>query len=251
MRPLIYLVAGARPDFMKIAPIVRALTRYGGFEFRIIHTGQHHDRDMSGVFFDELGIPPPDIFMGAGSGSHSQQAARTMVAFEAICESRRPDVVLVVGDVNSTLACSIAAKKLNIPIVHVEAGLRSGDTSMPEEINRIVTDSITDRFFVTEPSAVNNLRDEGKSPSAIHYVAMSWSTIFSIKLRNWSNASHRIRDERHQTGISRGRQALRRGDAASSEQHRSTRGNAVNCCGTENHCTRVATGVSSPLSYAA
>lgn len=167
---LIYLVAGARPNFMKIAPIVRALRAQSALSFKIIHTGQHYDRDMNEVFFEELGIPQPDIFMGAGGGSHAQQTAKIMVAFEELCIAERPAAVLVVGDVNSTLACSISAKKLNIPVAHVEAGLRSGDMTMPEEINRLVTDSITDWFFVTEPSAVKHLEREGKPASAIHYV---------------------------------------------------------------------------------
>ena len=167
---LIYLVAGARPNFMKIAPIVRALQAQTALTFKIVHTGQHYDRDMNEVFFEELGIPQPDIFMGAGGGSHGQQTAKIMVAFEELCIAERPAAVLVVGDVNSTLACSIAAKKLNIPVAHVEAGLRSGDMTMPEEINRLVTDSITDWFFVTEPSAVTHLEREGKPASAIHYV---------------------------------------------------------------------------------
>jgi UDP-N-acetylglucosamine 2-epimerase (non-hydrolysing) len=167
---MIYLVAGARPNFMKIAPIVRALQASDGLAFKIIHTGQHYDREMNEVFFEELGIPEPDIFMGAGGGSHSEQTAKIMVAFEELCQPARPDAVLVVGDVNSTLACSIVAKKLGIPVAHVEAGLRSGDMAMPEEINRIVTDSISDWFFVTEPSGVANLTREGKAECAIHYV---------------------------------------------------------------------------------
>jgi UDP-N-acetylglucosamine 2-epimerase (non-hydrolysing) len=167
---LIYLVAGARPNFMKIAPIVRALQADGRLAFKIIHTGQHYDREMNDVFFDELGIPPPDVFMAAGGGSHAQQTAKIMVAFEELCESERPNAVLVVGDVNSTLACTIVAKKLNIPVAHVEAGLRSGDLAMPEEINRLVTDSIADWLFVTEPSGVEHLRREGKSDSAIYNV---------------------------------------------------------------------------------
>ena len=171
---LIYLVAGARPNFMKIAPIVRALQAQAGsphaLSYKIVHTGQHYDRDMNEVFFEELGIPAPDVFMAAGSGSHAGQTARIMVAFEALCVAERPDAVLVVGDVNSTLACSIVAKKMQIPVAHVEAGLRSGDMAMPEEINRRVTDSIADWFFVTEPSAIEHLRREGKPDRAIHYV---------------------------------------------------------------------------------
>ncbi len=170
VQPLVFLVAGARPNFMKIAPIVRALQAHGGLAFKIIHTGQHYDHDMNDVFFDELGIPAPDVFMAAGGGSHAQQTAKIMVAFEELCQAERPDAVLVVGDVNSTLACSIVAKKLNISVAHVEAGLRSGDMTMPEEINRLVTDSISDLFFVTETSGVDHLRQEGKTESAIHYV---------------------------------------------------------------------------------
>lgn len=167
---LIYLVAGARPNFMKIAPIVRALQAQDALSFKIIHTGQHYDREMNDVFFEELGIPQPDVFMAAGGGSHAQQTAKIMVAFEELCMAERPSAVLVVGDVNSTLACSIVAKKLVIPVAHVEAGLRSGDISMPEEINRLVTDSISDWFFATEPAAVEHLRREGKPDSAVHYV---------------------------------------------------------------------------------
>jgi UDP-N-acetylglucosamine 2-epimerase (non-hydrolysing) len=167
---LIYLVAGARPNFMKIAPIVRALQDQQALSFKIIHTGQHYDREMNDVFFEELGIPQPDVFMAAGGGSHAQQTAKIMIGFEELCIKERPDAVLVVGDVNSTLACSIVAKKLNIPVAHVEAGLRSGDMAMPEEINRLVTDSISDWFFVTEPAAIEHLRREGKDEKAIHYV---------------------------------------------------------------------------------
>jgi UDP-N-acetylglucosamine 2-epimerase (non-hydrolysing) len=171
---LIYLVAGARPNFMKIAPIVRALQAQAQSEqrlsYKIIHTGQHYDREMNDVFFEELGIPQPDVFMAAGGGSHAQQTAKIMVGFEELCQNERPAAVLVVGDVNSTLACSIVAKKLNIPVAHVEAGLRSGDMTMPEEINRLVTDSISDWFFVTEPAALEHLRREGKPDSAVHYV---------------------------------------------------------------------------------
>jgi UDP-N-acetylglucosamine 2-epimerase (non-hydrolysing) len=167
---LIYLVAGARPNFMKIAPIVRALQAQQALSFKIIHTGQHYDREMNDVFFEELGIPQPDVFMAAGGGSHAQQTAKIMVGFEELCMNERPAAVLVVGDVNSTLACSIVAKKLNIPVAHVEAGLRSGDMTMPEEINRLVTDSISDWFFVTEPAALEHLRREGKPDSAVHYV---------------------------------------------------------------------------------
>jgi UDP-N-acetylglucosamine 2-epimerase (non-hydrolysing) len=173
---LIYLVAGARPNFMKIAPIVRALQAQSAshsrnaLSYKIVHTGQHYDREMNEVFFEELGIPAPDVSMAAGGGSHAQQTAKIMIGFEELCLAGRPDAVLVVGDVNSTLACTIVAKKLHIPVAHVEAGLRSGDMRMPEEINRLVTDSIADWFFVTEPSAVEHLRREGKPEAAIHHV---------------------------------------------------------------------------------
>jgi UDP-N-acetylglucosamine 2-epimerase (non-hydrolysing) len=167
---LIYLVAGARPNFMKLAPIVRALQAQGALAYRIVHTGQHYDRDMNDVFFEELGIPQPDVFMAAGGGSHAEQTAKIMMGFEQLCTSQKPDAVLVVGDVNSTLACSVVARKLNVPVAHVEAGLRSFDMTMPEEINRLVTDSISDWFFVTEPSAIGHLRREGKPEGSIHYV---------------------------------------------------------------------------------
>lgn len=166
----LYLVAGARPNFMKIAPIVRALKAHGGLAYKIVHTGQHYDREMNDVFFEELGIPAPDVFMGAGGGSHAEQTARIMLGFEQLCLAERPDAVLVVGDVNSTIACSIVAKKMHIPVAHVEAGLRSGDMTMPEEVNRIVTDSISDWYFVTEPSGVDNLRREGQKDEKIHFV---------------------------------------------------------------------------------
>jgi len=171
MPKLIHLVAGARPNFMKIAPIVRALERQPDrFAYRIVHTGQHYDREMSEVFFDELGIPQPDHHLDCGGGSHAEQTAKIMVAFEKVCLNERPDCVLVVGDVNSTLACSIVAKKMHIPVAHVEAGLRSGDRDMPEEINRLVTDSISDWFFCTEPAGVDNLIAEGKPKDAVFHV---------------------------------------------------------------------------------
>jgi UDP-N-acetylglucosamine 2-epimerase (non-hydrolysing) len=170
MQRSLYLVAGARPNFMKIAPIVRALQRDGRLAWKIVHTGQHYDRDMNDVFFEELGIPQPDVRLGAGGGTHAQQTAKIMLAFEALCQAEPPDAVLVVGDVNSTLACSIVAKKLCIPVAHVEAGLRSGDMTMPEEVNRLVTDAVCDWFFVTEPSAQAHLQREGKPMHRVHEV---------------------------------------------------------------------------------
>jgi len=171
MKKTLHLVAGARPNFMKIAPIVRALqARPGLFDYRIVHTGQHYDREMSDVFFEELGIPKPDFHLEAGGGSHATQTAKIMTAYEAILGRERPDCVVVVGDVNSTLACSIVAKKLHIAVAHVEAGLRSGDLRMPEEVNRLVTDAITDWFFVTEPSGRENLLREGKPEERVFFV---------------------------------------------------------------------------------
>ncbi|MCL4745849.1 MAG: UDP-N-acetylglucosamine 2-epimerase (non-hydrolyzing) [Burkholderiaceae bacterium] len=171
MKKLIHLVAGARPNFMKIAPIVRALqARAERFDFRIVHTGQHYDREMSDVFFEELGIPPPDFHLDAGGGSHAQQTAKIMLAYEGIACDDSPACVVVVGDVNSTLACSIVAKKLHLKVAHVEAGLRSGDMTMPEEVNRLVTDAISDWFFVTEAAGVENLLREGKAPRQVFFV---------------------------------------------------------------------------------
>lgn len=189
---LLYLVAGARPNFMKLAPLVRALEeRRDALAYRIVHTGQHYDREMSDVFFDELGIPKPDHHLGAGGGSHAQQTAKVMVAFEDLCVAARPDAVVVVGDVNSTLACSIVAKKLGIAVAHVEAGLRSGDIAMPEEINRLVTDAISDWFFVTEPSGVEHLMREGKPADRVHYVGhvMVDNVLFQRDLLALSKAS--------------------------------------------------------------
>ena len=166
------LIAGARPNFMKIAPIVRELDKPNNpdVEYKIVHTGQHYDFEMSQAFFDDLEIPTPDYFLYAGSGTHALQTAKIMTEFENVCIKENPDVVVVVGDVNSTLACSIVAKKLLIKVAHVESGLRSFDQTMPEEINRMVTDSISDYLFVTEKSGAENLKKEGKSASHIHMV---------------------------------------------------------------------------------
>jgi UDP-N-acetylglucosamine 2-epimerase (non-hydrolysing) len=166
----VLLVAGARPNFMKIAPLYRAAGRFAGLECLIVHTGQHYDYEMSQAFFDDLELPEPDHFLEAGSGSHAEQTARIMVAFEKVCAAEAPGLVMVVGDVNSTLACSIVAKKLLVPVAHIEAGLRSFDLTMPEEINRMVTDAISDHFFVTEESGRANLLREGKPESAVHLV---------------------------------------------------------------------------------
>ena len=164
-------VAGARPNFMKIAPLIRECeARSELFDYVLVHTGQHYDSAMSDVFCSELGIPKPAYNVEPGGGNHSKQSAEIMEKFHEVCEKELPDCVVVVGDVNSTLACSIVAKKLLIKVAHIEAGLRSGDRTMPEEINRLVTDAISDYFFVTEPSGVNNLVREGHSPEKIFFV---------------------------------------------------------------------------------
>ena len=171
---IIAIIAGARPNFMKVAPIIKAINaaKENGkdINFRLVHTGQHYDKKMSGDFFEQLGIPEPDVNLEAGGGSQAEQTGAIMVRFEKYIEANRPDVVLVVGDVTSTMACAIVAKKLNVPVVHVEAGIRSGDMTMPEEINRIVTDSITDHFFTTSDVANNHLRKAGVDDSRIHFV---------------------------------------------------------------------------------
>lgn len=165
------LVAGARPNFMKIAPVIREIERRASeFEHVLVHTGQHYDEGMSDIFFRELGIPNPKYHLNVGSATHARQTAAIMIAFEPILIEERPDCVVVFGDVNSTLACSIVAKKLEFVVAHIEAGLRSGDRSMPEEINRIVTDSISDLFFVTEESGITHLRREGKEDAALFHV---------------------------------------------------------------------------------
>jgi UDP-N-acetylglucosamine 2-epimerase (non-hydrolysing) len=164
------MVAGARPNFMKIAPLMKALAGDRGFETILIHTGQHYDDNMSGQFFRDLGIPAPQHHLEVGSGTHAQQTAEIMRRIEPVLEEVRPRAVIVVGDVNSTAAAAMVAKKLGIDVVHAEAGLRSFDRSMPEEINRIVTDSITDLFLVTEESGRANLLHEGIAAERIHLV---------------------------------------------------------------------------------
>jgi UDP-N-acetylglucosamine 2-epimerase (non-hydrolysing) len=156
----VLLVAGARPNFMKIAPLLSALAAAEGFDPFLLHTGQHYDEEMSRVFFEELRIPRPDEDLGVGSASHAVQTAEIMRRFESVVLREKPDLVAVVGDVNSTVACALTATKLGVRVAHVEAGLRSFDRSMPEEINRVVTDAISDLLFVTEPSGVENLERE-------------------------------------------------------------------------------------------
>jgi UDP-N-acetylglucosamine 2-epimerase (non-hydrolysing) len=164
------LVAGARPNFIKLAPVERAILAQDRLLTRIIHTGQHYDPTMNGVFFDELEIREPDVFLGVGSGTHGQQTARILERYEAHLLDGEPDGVVVFGDVNSTVACALAAIKLGVPVFHVEAGLRSFDRSIPEEINRILVDSISDLLLVSEPSGVANLEKEGVDASKVHLV---------------------------------------------------------------------------------
>ena len=163
-------VVGARPNFMKMAPVLRELSKCQEFESRLVHTGQHYDELMSRVFFRDLDMPSPDFNLEVGSGSHAVQTAECMKRFEEVCWSVKPDLVIVAGDVNSTLACALTAAKIQIPVAHIEAGLRSFDRSMPEEINRIVTDSVSDLLFTTEESGSRNLRREGVSEEKIHFV---------------------------------------------------------------------------------
>lgn len=163
-------IVGARPNFMKIAPIHRLMLQSEKINPILVHTGQHYDRAMSKIFFEDLELPEPDIYLGVGSGSHAQQTGDVMIKLEEVMTAEKPDMVLVVGDVNSTMAASLVASKLCIPIAHVEAGLRSFDRSMPEEINRIVTDSLADLLFVTEESGSINLLKEGVPREKIHFV---------------------------------------------------------------------------------
>lgn len=163
-------VVGARPNFMKIAPLIEEMEKHKEIKPMLVHTGQHYDYNMSKLFFEQLQLPKPDIYLGVGGGSHAQQTAKIMLDFEKILLAEKPDLVLVVGDVNSTLACSLTAVKLNIRVAHVEAGLRSFDRTMPEEINRIVTDSISDYLFTTEKSAAQNLAKEGIPKNKIFFV---------------------------------------------------------------------------------
>ncbi len=170
----ITLIAGARPNFIKISPIVQAIGKKqlegADVSYRLVHTGQHYDTNLSATFFKELNIPEPNANLEVKSGSQAEQTAAIMVAFEKELNENPCDLVLVVGDVNSTMACAIVAKKMNIKVAHVEAGIRSGDLKMPEEINRIVTDSITDYFFTTSISASENLVKNGMESSNIHFV---------------------------------------------------------------------------------
>jgi len=169
-KPIVLNIVGARPNFMKIAPIHRIMKVSEKFDPVLVHTGQHYDTAMSRIFFQDLGLPEPDVYLGIGSGTHARQTGAIMIELEDIVLDKKPKLVLVVGDVNSTLAAALVASKLHIPVAHVEAGLRSFDRSMPEEINRKVTDAIAGFLFVTEESGKENLLREGVSPGNIYFV---------------------------------------------------------------------------------
>ena len=180
----IILVVGTRPNFMKIAPIWEELRKSPRFFHPyLVHTGQHYDVQMSEIFFQQLGLPQPDRYLGVGSGSHAVQTAKVMVAFEQVLLDERPDLVMVVGDVNSTLACSLDAVKMRIPVAHVEAGLRSGDRTMPEEINRIVTDSVSDLLLTPSKDGDWNLRREGIPSDRIYLVGNGYCPIRNCWLK--------------------------------------------------------------------
>ncbi|MCU0458698.1 MAG: UDP-N-acetylglucosamine 2-epimerase (non-hydrolyzing) [Bacteroidales bacterium] len=171
---LLDLIVGARPNFMKIAPVIREIERRSAegtaISYRLVHTGQHYDRNMSGSFFDDLGIPEPDVNLNVGSGKQAEQTSGIMLGYEKLLKEKKPDLCIVVGDVTSTMACAITAKKMLVPVAHVEGGIRSGDMTMPEEVNRIVTDSITDYFFTTSETANENLRRYGVTDDRIFFV---------------------------------------------------------------------------------
>src|SRR4051794_30863524 len=178
---------------MKMAPLLRALEGEGTRATRLVHTGQHYDSSMSDVFFDQLGIRTPDVRLDVGSDSHARQTARILERYEEHLNANRPTGVVVVGDVNSTLACTLTAVKLGVPVAHVEAGLRSFDRSMPEEINRVLTDAVSDWLFVSEPSGLANLRREGVSDGRVHFVGNVMIDTL-VALRGWFERSSVLAD---------------------------------------------------------
>ena len=195
MRPLkLLIIAGARPNFMKIAPLIKAITAHNDrgdepeIRRQLVHTGQHYDEKMSGIFFGELGIPAPDINLEVGSGSHAAQTANIMARFEPICQSEAPDWVVVVGDVNSTMACTLVCAKMGIKVAHLEAGLRSFDRSMPEEINRIVTDSLADLLLTPSADANENLQREGVP---VHKIKLVGNIMIDTVVENIEKARQR------------------------------------------------------------
>jgi len=163
-------VVGARPNFMKVAPLERAFHQYDFIRHLTVHTGQHYDKEMSDVFFEQLGLSLPERSLGVGSGGHGAMTGKIMIEFEEVCQELHPDLVIVVGDVNSTIAAALVARKMLIPVAHVEAGLRSFDETMPEELNRRLTDCLSNLLFVSEPSGIENLRREGTDMSRVHLV---------------------------------------------------------------------------------
>lgn len=177
------IIAGARPNFMKVAPIIAAISGRDDMDFRLVHTGQHYDKNMSGSFFEQLNIPEPDVNLGAGGGTQAEQTAAIMIGYEKLLMEQPSDLCLVVGDVTSTMACAITAQKLHIKVAHVEGGIRSGDWTMPEEINRLVTDSITNYFFTTSATANETLAASGVSKDRVHFVG---NTMIDTLLKNKS-----------------------------------------------------------------
>ena len=189
----ILCIVGARPNFMKIAPVIRALNNaQHSFNVRLLHTGQHYDAVMKQSFFDQLNIPEPDVDLGVGSGSHAVQTAEIMKRFEPVMDELKPDTILVVGDVNSTIACALVAVKKGVPVIHVEAGLRSGDRSMPEEINRVLTDQISDLLLTTERSAEANLLREGICADKVHFVGNVMIDTLRYNLSNAVSAEETV-----------------------------------------------------------
>ena len=199
----IHLIAAARPNFMKVAPLYHALKAANWAEPLLVHTGQHYDRNMSDAILEDLRVPAPDFHLGVGSGSHAEQTGNVMIAYEKICMEHRPDWIVVVGDVNSTAACAMVGTKLWIPVVHLEAGLRSGDRRMPEEINRLVTDAIADVLWTPSADADENLAAEGVSASKIDLIGNIMIDSFEM-LRNKIEAS----DARDEIGVETGNYAL-------------------------------------------
>ena len=190
------LIAAARPNFMKVAPLFHALREQPWCSLRLVHTGQHYDANMSEAFFRDLRLPPPDLHLGVGSGSHAEQTASVMLAYESACRADRPDLIVVVGDVNSTVACALDGAKLCIPVAHLEAGLRSRDRRMPEEINRLVTDAVADILWTPSPDADENLAAEGVAPEKITRVG-------NIMIDSYELMRERIEasGERHRLGL--------------------------------------------------
>ncbi len=184
----VHLIAAARPNFMKVAPLYHALRQTDWAKPIIVHTGQHYDHNMSEAIFKDLGLSAPDFNLGVGSGSHAEQTGGVMIAYEKACEKHRPDWIVVVGDVNSTAACAMVGAKLWIPVIHLEAGLRSGDRSMPEEINRLVTDAIADVLWTPSADADGNLKAEGVSADKIDLIGNIMIDSFEL-LRNNIEAS--------------------------------------------------------------